>query len=74
MLLAEVSCHTWLVPAGRKLVRLMVAIALAVSCLLITISVSAPSEVRVAPKVETVSGFGPLALILVSPKVELLPS
>ena len=37
-------------------------------------SVSAPSDERTAAKVETLSGFGPVALTLVSPKVDLLPS
>src|SRR5258708_3282464 len=53
MVLAEASCHIWAVPLDRKFERFMVTSALAVSCLLITIAVSAPSDDRKAAKVET---------------------
>src|SRR6266404_3661653 len=65
---AEVSCHRCATPEDRKLVRLTVADALAVSCLLISIVVSAPSPERTAAKQATLSGFGPVAETLVSPK------
>src|ERR1017187_7610860 len=74
MELAEVSCHTWAVPAPKKLVRLRATIAVALNCLLMTITVSAPSEDRSAAKAETMSGFGSEVLTLLSPKADLLPS
>src|SRR5213596_3468358 len=43
MTFAEVSCHTCAVLPGTRLVRLMVGNIGVVSCLLITMSVSAPS-------------------------------
>ena len=46
ILLAEVSCQTWPVPASRQLVNDRFAAALAVSCLLIAITVTALSEAR----------------------------
>src|ERR1039458_8432901 len=72
MVLAAVSCQTWAEPAWVKLVRLIVGRAPAVSCLLITMMVRAPSEERSAAKMETLSGFGPVALTLISPKPALL--
>src|ERR1039458_4547165 len=74
MALADVNCQTWAVPFARKLLSVTDAVALDVSCLLMTISVSAPSEERTAANVATLSGFGPVAETLVSPKVDLLPS
>src|SRR5258705_6541183 len=68
MALAEVSCHTWAVPLERKFERFIVTVAVAVGCLLISIAVSAPSDDRKAAKVETLSGLGPVADTLVSPK------
>src|SRR5262245_60328164 len=72
--LDEVSCQRCATPLERKLVRLMVADALAVSCLLISMTVSAPSLERAAAKQATLSGFGTVAETLVSPKPDLLPS
>ena len=74
MLLAEVSCHICAVPLGRKLVNVTLAGAALESCLLMTTNVSAPSVERVAAKVATVSGFGAVAEMLVSPKADWLPS
>ena len=71
---AEVSCHTSALLPGRKLARLIVAEIGAASCLLITMTVIAPSLERIAAKVETLSGLGPEAETLVSPKVDLAPS
>ena len=42
--------------------------------LLMTMSVIAPSLVRTAPKAERLSGLGTVVRMLVSPKVDLLPS
>ena len=54
--------------------RLTVVLAPDANCLLITSTVSAASGERTAANVETLSGFGPAALTLVSPKPDLLPS
>ena len=68
------NCHTCAVPMFGKFVTLIVTAAFVVACLLITITVKAPSLDRVAAKVETLSGFGPIAATLVSPKPDLFPS
>ena len=72
--LLELNCQTCPLPLSNRLVTLMMATAAAVSCLLITKMVSTPSDERNEAKVETPSGFGPVALTLVSPKPEPLPS
>src|SRR6185295_5640736 len=64
----DFNCHTCAVPRFGKLVRLIATAALVVACLLSTITVSAPSPARTAAKVDTRSGFGPVAETLVSPK------
>jgi hypothetical protein len=53
---------------------LIVAGVVSVSCLLITIIVTAPSEVRCAANTDTASGLGDAAATLVSPNDDLLPS
>src|SRR6516162_3947559 len=69
---ALVSCQTCAVFAGRKFVKFNSTGVVLVNCLLITIAVSAPSLERSAANAETLSGFGTVALTLVSPKVDLL--
>ena len=49
-------------------------VAVADSCLLITMIVRALSVERTAAKAETLSGLGTVALTLVSPNVDLFPS
>ena len=44
------------------------------NCLLITMTVKAPSDDRTLANADTVSGFGTDADTLVSPNVDLLPS
>ena len=60
-------------PVVAKLARLMVTGVLP-CCLLMTMTVSAPSEQRSAANDERSSGFATVAATLVSPKVESLPS
>ena len=74
MALAEVSCHTWAESPAEKFVRFIVSAALNVNCLLMTITVKAPSDERTAANSDTSSGFGPPAKTLMSPKVDLLAS
>ena len=57
-----------------KFVKLIVTVALALSCLLITIAVNAPSDERTAANAETLSGLGAVADTLVSPKLDSFPS
>jgi hypothetical protein len=71
---AEVNCHTLALEPWAKLARLIVVGVLLVRYLLITITVSAPSDERRAAKAERLSGFGTVACTLVSPNVDLLPS
>ena len=75
MVLVDVSCQTWAVPAITKFARFTVSAELVCNCLLITITVNAPSEERMAAKEETRSTFVETpSETLVSPKVDLLPS
>jgi hypothetical protein len=71
---ADVSCHACALPAAAKLARFTVTGVEPVSTLLMTITVIAPSDARVAANAERLSGFGALAETLVSPKADLLPS
>ncbi len=71
--LDEESRHTWAVALELKLARLTFTSALEAT-LLIAITVSAPSDVRSAANTDRLSGFGPLALTLTSPNVDLAPS
>src|SRR5215813_2632374 len=68
------SCQTCAVPAEAKCARLTVMDVWLERNLLTTMTVSAPSEVLCAAKADTLSGFGPPAATLISPKVDLLPS
>jgi len=70
----ERSCHTWAEAALLKLARLTVTGVLPERALLMTMIVSAPSDVRRAANEDRTSGFGPLALTLRSPKVARAPS
>ncbi len=70
---AELICQTWAVPDVEKFARLTVTGVLP-CCLLITITVKAPSDVLTEAKAERLSGLVTLAATLVSPKVDLLPS
>src|SRR5581483_750046 len=74
MAFAAVRRQTWALPLCGKLAMLSVAGVLPERYLLITMIVSAPSLERSAANTETLSGFGPEAATLVSPKVDLLPS
>src|ERR1051326_4006896 len=74
IVLAEVSCHTCALLAARKFERTMFGDIGVRSCLLITMTVRAPSVERIAANVEMLSGFGPVADTLVSPKVDFAPS
>jgi hypothetical protein len=75
MALADVSCQALAVSRFGKLARAMVAGVVPFSCLLITITVTAPSEVRCAANTDTASGFGAAAAAtLVSPNDDLPPS
>jgi hypothetical protein len=73
---APASCQTCAADPGLKpaMATLTAAAGLPASCLLITMTVRAPSEDRVAAKAATVSASGALASTLVSPKVDLAPS
>ena len=70
---AELICQACAVPVVAKFARLTVTGVLP-CCLLITITVSAPSELRIEANAERLSGFAVAAETLVSPKVEFLPS
>src|SRR6185295_7920080 len=70
---AEVSCHACALPAAAKFARFTVTGVEPVSTLLMTITVIAPSDARVAANADRLSGFGTLAETLVSPNADLLP-
>ena len=70
---AELICQTCAVPGFVKFARLTVTDA-ALVYLLMTITVSALSEVRWAANAERLSGLATVVDTLVSPKVERLPS
>ena len=69
----ELICQACAAAPDEKLAKFTVTGVLP-CCLLITITVSAPSEARTAANVERLSGFATVAETLVSPKVEFLPS
>ena len=71
---AEVSCHAWAVPLPEKFASDMVTGVLPLRTFEITITVSAPSEVRWAANAARLSGLGTLACTLLSPKADRLPS
>src|SRR5262245_28843384 len=73
---APVSCHTCALGPGVNpaMPTSTEAAGLPASCLLITMTVSAPSEARRAAKAATVSGSGATAETLVSPNVDFAPS
>ena len=71
---ADVSCQTCAAAPAVKLARDSVTGVLP-AILLITITVIAPSEVRVAPKTDRLSGFDDeVVFTLVSPNPESWPS
>src|ERR1035438_4043487 len=70
---AEEIWYACAVPLVGKFARLM-ATGVLPCCLLITMTVSAPSEERTAAKDESLSGFATVTETLVSPNVESLPS
>ena len=70
---AAVSCHAWAEAPGVKFARLRFTSA-ALATLLIAITVRAPSALRWAAKTARLSGFGPVARTLTSPKADLRPS
>ena len=71
---AEVNCHTWAEPDGVKLARLTVTGVVPLNTLLITITVIAPSDDRIAANADRLSGLAVDAETLVSPNPEFLPS
>src|ERR1035438_9788647 len=74
MILADVSCQRCAEPVALKLARLALTGVALLRSLLMTMSVSAPSDVRTALNAERLSGFGTDVRTLVSPNVDLLPS
>ena len=70
---AELICQACAVAFAVKPAKFTVTGVLP-CCLLITITVSAPSVPRTAANAERLSGFATAAETLVSPNVELLPS
>src|SRR5262245_27335019 len=70
----DVSCQRSARPAFEKLARLTVSGVLPERYFESTMMVSAPPDVRCAAKAATLSGLGPVAEMLVSPNVDLLPS
>src|ERR1035438_3172072 len=74
MILADVSCQRCAEPVALKLATLALTGVALLRSLLMTMSVSAPSEVRTALNAERLSGFGTDVRTLVSPNVDLLPS
>src|SRR6188472_1967620 len=71
---AEVSCHACAPPAAAKFARFTVTGVEPDNTLLMTMTVIAPSDARVAANADRLSGFGALAETLVSPNADLLPS
>src|SRR6476620_10007845 len=71
---AEVNCQTCAVPILVKFAKLIVAGVLPLRYLLISITVSAPSDERFDEMAETFSGLCTVVDTLVSPQVDLLPS
>ncbi len=72
--LAEVSCQACAALPAAKLLSVMENGAATPTCLLMTMTVRAPSEERTAANDETRSGFGTASETLTSPKPDFCPS
>jgi Outer membrane protein transport protein (OMPP1/FadL/TodX) len=71
---ADVNCHTCAVPRSAKWATLIVASVVPESTLLTTMIVNDPSVERCAAKAASEFGSGTVAVTLVSPNAERLPS
>jgi hypothetical protein len=71
---AAVSCQICAVPRCANVESAIVAVEPADNCLLMTMTVRAPSADRSAAKADTTSGLAVVAATLVSPNADLLPS